>query len=188
MTMGSLTRPSCSTLFAGGDIQVIRREVVLVLQALIEAEGAEVIGATRYGRTEGRTTWRNGVRGRMLATKAGDVELQIPKLRSGTFFLTGSRFALVLRVPIRTCRSASTCLGPGPDYGATLWANPSLDFAGYERHSGLVLRCAIPTSTETDSCQALGDSTVAELVFCGLTTGARRVAVRFMMVRCLLFG
>jgi len=71
---------------AGGDIDVIRRSVELVLQALIEAEATEVIGAARYERNEGRTTWRNGSRDRVLATKAGDVELKIPKLRSGTFF------------------------------------------------------------------------------------------------------
>ncbi len=71
---------------AGGDIDVIRRGVELVLQALIEAEATEHIGAARYERTEGRTTQRNGHRDRLLATKAGDVELKIPKLRKGSFF------------------------------------------------------------------------------------------------------
>ena len=40
---------------AGGDLDVIRRGVELVLQALIDAEAAEVIGAERYQRSEGRT-------------------------------------------------------------------------------------------------------------------------------------
>lgn len=71
---------------AGGDIDVIRKGVELVLQALIEAEATEHIGAGRYERTEGRITQRNGHRGRLLATKAGDVELKIPKLRQGSFF------------------------------------------------------------------------------------------------------
>ena len=71
---------------AGGDIDVIRKGVELVLQALIDAEATERIGASRYERTEGRTTWRNGSRERLLATKAGDVELRIPKLRRGGFF------------------------------------------------------------------------------------------------------
>jgi putative transposase len=45
-----------------------------------------VIGAGRYERSQGRTTWRNGARDRLLSTKAGDVDLKIPKLRTGSFF------------------------------------------------------------------------------------------------------
>ncbi len=71
---------------AGGDLDVIRRGVELVLQALIDVEAAETIGAERYERSEQRRTWRNGSRERLLTTKAGDVELRIPKLRKGTFF------------------------------------------------------------------------------------------------------
>jgi putative transposase len=71
---------------AGGDIDVIRKGVELILQALIETEATEVIGAQRFERTEGRTAQRNGSRDRLLSTKAGDVELKIPKLRKGSFF------------------------------------------------------------------------------------------------------
>ncbi len=71
---------------AGGDIDVIRKGVELVLQALIDAEATEQIGAARYERTETRTAQRNGTRDRLLATKAGDVDLKIPKLRKGSFF------------------------------------------------------------------------------------------------------
>ncbi len=71
---------------AGGDLDVVRKGVELVLQALIDAEAAEVIGAKRYERAESRTAWRNGSRDRLLATKAGDVGLKIPKLRRGSFF------------------------------------------------------------------------------------------------------
>ena len=45
-----------------------------------------MIGAGRYERTETRTTHRNRTRARLLSTKAGDVELQIPKLREGSFY------------------------------------------------------------------------------------------------------
>ena len=58
----------------------------LVLQALIEAEATAVIGAEPHERTETRTNQRNGHRPRLLSTKAGDVELAIPKLRRGSFF------------------------------------------------------------------------------------------------------
>jgi putative transposase len=86
----TLTQSDVSELLdairAGGDIDVIRRGVELVLQALIDAEATEVIGAGRYERSQGRTTWRNGARDRLLSTKAGDVDLRIPKLRTGSFF------------------------------------------------------------------------------------------------------
>ena len=71
---------------AGGSGDVLREAMTLVLQELIELEAAQAIGAARYERTDERTTHRNGARSRILSTKAGDVELRIPKLRSGSFF------------------------------------------------------------------------------------------------------
>jgi putative transposase len=73
-------------LQAGGGIDVVREAVALVLQALIDAEASAYIGAEPYERTATRTNRRNGRRERLLSTKAGDVELQIPKLRRGSFF------------------------------------------------------------------------------------------------------
>ncbi len=70
---------------AGGSIDVMREAMTLVLQELIEAEATAVIGAGRYERTDERTTHRNGSRTRLLSTKAGDVELHIPKFREGSF-------------------------------------------------------------------------------------------------------
>lgn len=70
---------------AGGDVDVVRESVEMVLQALIDAEATEVIGAALHERTETRTNQRNGSRGRLLSTKAGDVDLKIPKLRKGSF-------------------------------------------------------------------------------------------------------
>src|SRR6476469_1714348 len=56
------------------------------LQALVEAEATETIGAGRYQRSDGRTVHRNGHRPKTVSTTAGDVEVQIPKLRAGSFF------------------------------------------------------------------------------------------------------
>ena len=56
------------------------------LQALIDAEATGVLDAGRYERTEARTTYRNGTRPKSVSTTSGDVEVQIPKLRSGSFF------------------------------------------------------------------------------------------------------
>lgn len=71
---------------AGGDTDVLREAMALVLQELIELEAAQAIGAARYERSDERTTHRNGSRSRLLSTKAGDVTLRIPKLRTGSFF------------------------------------------------------------------------------------------------------
>jgi len=73
-------------LRAGEDIDLVRQSVEYVLQALIEAEATEVIGASRHERSDTRENWRNGSRARLVSTKAGDVELAIPKLRRGSFF------------------------------------------------------------------------------------------------------
>ena len=53
---------------------------------MIEAEAATQIGAGPHQRASTRTTYRNGYRERILDTGSGRLELQIPKLRSGSFF------------------------------------------------------------------------------------------------------
>src|SRR5712691_7348601 len=73
-------------IHAGGSVDVMREAMALVLQELIELEASQTIGAARYERTDERTTHRNGSRGRLLSTKAGDLQLRIPKLRAGSFF------------------------------------------------------------------------------------------------------
>jgi putative transposase len=56
-------------LRAGGDLDVIREGLAVVLQALIDAEAAQHIGADRYERTQQRTAHRNGTRARLLSTR-----------------------------------------------------------------------------------------------------------------------
>ena len=55
-------------------------------QQLIELGVSEGIGAQRYERTKTRRTYRNGYRPRRWDPRVGTVELQIPKLRQGSFF------------------------------------------------------------------------------------------------------
>ncbi|MDR6869007.1 transposase-like protein [Microbacterium resistens] len=64
----------------------IRLATQRLYQELIDAEATAFIGAAPYERSEGRVTVRNGSRPRMLTTTAGDLELRVPKLRSGSFF------------------------------------------------------------------------------------------------------
>jgi putative transposase len=65
---------------------VIRESVRAVAQELMEAEVSELIGAGRGERTEDRATHRNGYRPRRWDTRAGEIELQIPKIRQGSYF------------------------------------------------------------------------------------------------------
>jgi putative transposase len=44
-----------------------------------------VLGAERHERSEERLGYRNGYRPRLLTTQVGDIDLRIPKLRSGSF-------------------------------------------------------------------------------------------------------
>jgi putative transposase len=71
---------------SGDSLDVMRDALALALQELIELEASQAIGAGRYERTDERVTHRNGSRERLLSTKAGDVRLRIPKLRTGSFF------------------------------------------------------------------------------------------------------
>jgi putative transposase len=64
----------------------IRQAAETIYQALIEAELTAVIGAYPHQRTETRTGMRNGYRPRTITTTAGDLELRIPRLRTGSFF------------------------------------------------------------------------------------------------------
>ncbi len=65
---------------------VIRESVRAVAQELMEVEISELIGAERGERTEDRATHRNGYRPRRWDTRAGEIELQIPKIRQGSYF------------------------------------------------------------------------------------------------------
>jgi putative transposase len=65
---------------------VIRESVRAVTQELMEAEVSELIGAQLGERTEDRATHRNGYRPRRWDTRAGEIELQIPKIRRGSYF------------------------------------------------------------------------------------------------------
>ena len=68
----------------GGD--VLADGVRWLLQELMEAEVSAQIGADRYERTSDRTAQRNGYRARPWDTRLGTLEVQIPKLRTGSYF------------------------------------------------------------------------------------------------------
>src|SRR5436853_5920843 len=66
---------------------VVRESVRWVVEQLMESEVSELIGAELgERRPEDRATHRNGYRARRWDTRAGELELQIPKLRQGSYF------------------------------------------------------------------------------------------------------
>ena len=73
-------------LMEQGGGNFIRLLLQRALQELIDAEAAAVIGAGKYERSSERSNLRNGTRERELDTRAGTLQLQVPKLRSGSFF------------------------------------------------------------------------------------------------------
>ena len=60
-----------------------------VMNALMDSEAQQMCGASRNERSNGRENSRNGYRPRSLKTAVGDVELEIPKLRHGTYYPEG---------------------------------------------------------------------------------------------------
>lgn len=64
----------------------LRDCVTWFIHELMETEVGAQIGAARYERSDERITQRNGYRTRPWDTRLGTVELNIPKLRTGTYF------------------------------------------------------------------------------------------------------
>jgi putative transposase len=73
-------------LLEGEGIDFLRESLRWVVQQLMEAEVSELIGAERGARTSERLTHRNGYRARAWQTRAGEIELAIPKIRRGSYF------------------------------------------------------------------------------------------------------
>jgi transposase-like protein len=65
--------------------ELVRGSVEDTLNTLLEAEADQMCNAARYERTEARRDTRAGSYERKLQTKAGEVNLKMPKLRRQTF-------------------------------------------------------------------------------------------------------
>jgi putative transposase len=65
---------------------LLRQMVKTFAEALMSAEADAVCGATYGARDEARTNRRNGYRAREWDTRVGSIDLNIPKLRTGSYF------------------------------------------------------------------------------------------------------
>jgi putative transposase len=81
--------PDLASLLDGSSaVELIPELATRGLQQLIELELAAFLGADWHERTDERLGYRNGYRSRTLTTQVGDLALQIPKLRAGSFLPT----------------------------------------------------------------------------------------------------
>jgi putative transposase len=68
------------------DADFLREGVRAVTEALMDLEVTQHVGAERHERTPDRTGYRNGYRERAWDTRVGSVELQVPRVRDGSYF------------------------------------------------------------------------------------------------------
>src|SRR5215218_360227 len=73
-------------LMGSEHVDVVRESVAWLVGELMEAEVAAQIGAELGEVSPERVTHRNGYRPRSWSTRAGEIELAIPKLRQGSYF------------------------------------------------------------------------------------------------------
>jgi transposase-like protein len=70
---------------AGADVDFLGEGVRVLAQALMDAEVSAQIGAEHRQRNPERTTHRNGYRARDWDTRVGTIDLQIPRVRAGSY-------------------------------------------------------------------------------------------------------
>ena len=91
------------------DLDFLREGLRVLMRAVMEAEVVNKTGAGLGERSPERITHRNGYRDRPWDTQVGTLELQVPKVREGSYFPSPpSPWATGGRSGRTTCRSAST--------------------------------------------------------------------------------
>src|SRR5919106_1730922 len=67
------------------EVDFLREGVRMLAQALMDAEVSAQIGAEHGQRVPERTTHRNGYRARDWDTRVGTIDLQVPRVREGSY-------------------------------------------------------------------------------------------------------
>ena len=119
----------------GSDATFLREMIGFAAHRLMELDAEGVCGAAHGERRPERVNQRNGYRERDWQTRAGTVELRIPKLRRGSYFpafLEPRRLAekaltaVIQEAYVRFCqRSRQRCRHRRGD----MWAYPALRIA-----------------------------------------------------------
>jgi putative transposase len=80
------TREAVEDVLASEHGDVLRESVAVMVREMMELEVAQLAGAEHGERAPGRRqAQRNGYRDRRWDTRVGEIELQIPKLRTGSY-------------------------------------------------------------------------------------------------------
>jgi putative transposase len=79
------TEPIDLKALLSADADFLRPLVEAIVQATLEAEMTEALGAAKGERTPGRLGYRSGYYGRSLITRVGTLELRVPQDRQGRF-------------------------------------------------------------------------------------------------------
>ena len=70
----------------GADADLLREMIQFVAQRMMEMDTESLCAAAYAERSPDRANSRNGYRERLWETRAGSVDLKIPKLRKGSYF------------------------------------------------------------------------------------------------------
>ena len=70
------------------DSEFLREAMKVISQMVIELETEDQIRTSKHKRSSKRTNQRNGYRKPKWETRVGEVKLEIPKLRRGSFHLS----------------------------------------------------------------------------------------------------
>ena len=81
----SMTKHADVKALMEGDGDYLRAMVQSIVQATLEAEMSEAIGAEKSERAAGRVSYRSGHYPRSLITRVGTLELKVPQDRAGKF-------------------------------------------------------------------------------------------------------
>ena len=104
------------------DADLLREMIGFSAQRLMELEVQGLTGAEHGERTPERINHRNGYRDRPWETRAGTVDLKVPKLRKGSYFPA-------FLEPRRTAEKALSRAPPPPPASGQPLALPSADSA-----------------------------------------------------------
>ena len=86
MTTNKHTMALAELAEKGADVDLLREMIQFVAQRQMELDVETLCGAGYGERTAERINHRNGYRPRLWDTRAGSVDLEIPKLRKGSYF------------------------------------------------------------------------------------------------------